>query len=230
MAHLPELNSFRRGFSVFTRAAWPQAFENHGQVCFSHPLDAVLFTSRCTAPCPTASARSRIYGTLSPNQSSACVDGDQISLDHSIGDLFRAYGEAYIDIYRPCPQKIKLIRAIRLCKTPYLGGQTIKCKDCGKELKIYHSCGHSQCPICQSIKRSQWQDKLSEKLFAVPYVHTVFTLPHELNKLGRRNPREVYNLLLRSAWKSVKNLSSASDNIGGLPGMVSAHPLRGSFA
>ena len=150
-------------------------FENYGQVCSSHPLYAVPFTSRCIAPCPTTSDRSRMYGTLSPNQSSPCVTGDQISLDQSIGYVFRIYGEEYIRIYRPSPHRIKLIRAIRLCKTPYLGGQTIKCKDCGKELKIYHSCGHSQCQICQSIKRALWQDRLSKKLFEVPYIHTVFT-------------------------------------------------------
>ena len=178
--------------------------KNHGQVC------------------------SIMYGTLSPNQSSPCLVGDQIPIDQSIGDLFRAHGEAYIDIYRPCLQKIKLIRAIRLCKTPYLGGQTIKCKACGKELKIYNSCGHSQCPICQSIKRSQWQDKLREKLFAVPYVHTIFTLPHELNSLGKQYPKELYNLLMRSAWNVVKHLLSDPDNIGGLPGMVSVLHTFGS--
>ncbi|MDH3796650.1 MAG: transposase, partial [Flavobacteriaceae bacterium] len=169
-----------------------------------------------------------MYGTLSPDQSSPCLPGDQISLDQSIGDLFRAYGEEYIRIYHPSSHKIKLIRAIRVCKTPYLGGQTIKCKDCGKELKVYHSCGHSQCPLCQSIKRAQWQEKLGDKLLAVPYVHTVFTLPHELNKLGRRYPSELYNLLMRCAWRTVKRLSSDPDNIGGLPGMVSVLHTFGS--
>ena len=169
-----------------------------------------------------------MYGTLSPNQSSTCLVGDQISLDQSIGDLFRSYGEEYIRIYRPSLHKIKLIRAIRLCKTPYLGGRTIKCKDCGKELKIYHSCGHSQCPICQSIKRLQWQDNLRNKLFDVPYVHTVFTLPHELNNLGKRYPRELYNLLMRSACKTIKTLSLDADNLGGLPGMVSVLHTFGS--
>ena len=109
-----------------------------------------------------------------------------------------------------------------------MGGQTIKCKDCGKELKIYHSCGHSQCPICQSAKRLKWQDKLRDKLFAVPYVHTVFTLPHELNKLGKRYPGELYNLIMRSSWRTIKRLSSEPNNIGGLPGMVSVLHTFGS--
>ena len=191
------MNSFRRGLGVFTGTAWPQALENHGQVC------------------------SIMHGTLSPNQSSTCVVGDQISLDQSIGDLFREQGEAYINTYRPYLYQIKLIRAIRICKTPYLGGQAIKCKECGKELRIYHSCGHSQCSICQSIKRAQWQDRLRKKLFAVPYIHTVFTIPHEMNKIARENSNEVYYILMRSSWMTVKQLTKDSNNVGALPGMVS---------
>ena len=59
-------------------------------------------------------------------------------------------------------------------------------------------------------------------------MHTVFTLPHELNTLGRRYPSALYNLLMRSAWKTVKRLSSDSDNIGGLPGMISVLHTFGS--
>ena len=109
-----------------------------------------------------------------------------------------------------------------------MGGQTLKCKDCGKELKIYHSCGHSQCPICQSIKRAQWQDNLSRRLFDVPYTHTVFTIPHELNRLAKTNSRAFYNLLMRSAWKAVKKVTSDADNLGSLPGMVSVLHTFGS--
>ena len=87
--------------------------------------------------------------------------------------------------------------------------------------RIYHSCGHSQCSICQSIKRAQWQDRLRKKLFAVPYIHTVFTIPHEMNKIARENSNEVYNILMRSSWMTVKQLTKDSNNVGALPGMVS---------
>ena len=44
-------------------------------------------------------------------------------MDKSIGDLFRKYAEDYIRIYKPPLHHIKLIRAIRVCKTPALGGK-----------------------------------------------------------------------------------------------------------
>ena len=38
----------------------------------------------------------------------------------------------------------------------------------------------------------------------VPYVHTTFTLPHQLNNLARHNKKQIYALLLRSCAKTVK--------------------------
>ena len=142
--------------------------------------------------------------------------------------MFRSYGEQYIKIYKPPLHKIKLIRAIRVCKTPALGGKRIDCEDCGNKHYVYFSCGQTQCPICQSIKRAQWQDKLGAKLLNVPYVHMVFTLPHELNPMMKLNQRMFYNTLYRMAWQTVKQLSEKEENIGGKPGMVAVLHTFGS--
>ena len=114
---------------------------------------------------------------------------DPLPPSDGIGQLFRDYGEEYIRIYNPTLPQIKLIRAIRVCRTPALGGKVIICKDCGHKHYIYKSCGHSQCMLCQSIKREQWIDKLKASLLAVPYVHVVFTLPHQLNGLARNKQK-----------------------------------------
>jgi hypothetical protein len=117
---------------------------------------------------------------------------------------------------------------MRVCKSPALGGRAIVCKLCHHHHYVYHSCGHSHCPICQSIKREQWIDKLKNELLNVPYVHMVFTLPHQLNGIARNNNNEIYSLILRSSWQAVKTLSLDSENIGGLPGMISVLHTFGS--
>ena len=142
--------------------------------------------------------------------------------------MFRDFGEPYIKIYQPNLQTIKLIRSIRLCRTPALGGQKIICKGCGDARFQYHSCGNNQCPQCQGIKRLQWQDRLSTKMLAVPYVHTTFTLPHQLSNLARRNKGQIYGLLLRSCWKTVKALCKDESNVGAKPGMTSVLHTWGS--
>lgn len=90
-----------------------------------------------------------------------------------------------------------------MCKTPALGGRVIECKACGHKHYIYYSCGHSQCMLCQSIKREQWMDKLKSTLLRVPYMHMVFTLPHQLNGLARQNEKIIYGLILKVAWQTV---------------------------
>lgn len=154
--------------------------------------------------------------------------GERAPLDKSIGDLFRDYGEEYIRLFKPSARAIKLIRAIRLCKTPALGGKMIICKDCGAKKKIYKSCGHSQCPLCQYNKRLKWQDKLSMKLFKVPYSHTVFTIPHELDSLCKSNKKEMYNMIMRASWQCIKELCGDEENVGALPGMISVLHTFGS--
>jgi len=94
-------------------------------------------------------------------------DPSRYQLDNSIGDLFRNHGEEYISIYKPPINHIKLIRAIRVCRTPALGGKRVICKNCGHTKHIHLSCGHSQCPLCQNVKREIWQQKLSDKFLAV---------------------------------------------------------------
>lgn len=140
----------------------------------------------------------------------------------------RDYGETYIQQYQPDLHKIKLVRAMRICKTPALGGKVIHCNRCKHEHYVYFSCGHSHCPICQSIKRQQWVDKLRTELYNVPYVHVTFTLPHELNRLARSYPNEIYGLLMRISWKTIKHITSQDQNIGALPGMVSVLHTFGS--
>ena len=84
---------------------------------------------------------------LSPSSvSSNLQDGDYVQPPQSIGQLFRDYGEEYIRVFNPPLCTINLIRSIRICRTPYLGGYLYTCEGCGAERKQYLSCGNSQCP------------------------------------------------------------------------------------
>jgi hypothetical protein len=109
-------------------------------------------------------------------------------------------------VYGASRRTIELIRSIRVCRTPALGGKRITCQSCGHARYQYLSCGNSQCPQCQGIKRLQRQDRLRCRMLQVPYCHITFTLPHCLNGLARRNPWLVYNLMFRSAWQTVRRL------------------------
>lgn len=134
--------------------------------------------------------------------------------------MFRDHGESYIRAYKPSLLEIKLIRSIRVCKTPALGGHVYTCRGCQAKRYAYFSCGNSRCPKCQGIKRLQWQDKLAARLLKCPYQHMVFTMPHRLNRIARDNPSSIYNCMMRSAWSSLKFCCEEDKNLGGTPGAV----------
>lgn len=144
---------------------------------------------------------------LSKHQTSHRSSSDKISAKETIGDLFRDYGEDYIQKFKPYKQQIKLIRAIRICKTPALGGRVVICKSCGHKHYFYNSCGHSQCMLCQTLKREQWMDRLKSSLLQVPYMHVVFTMPHHLNGICRMNQKVMYSIIMKSAWNTINKIS-----------------------
>lgn len=65
-------------------------------------------------------------------------------------------------------------------------------------------------------------------MLAVPYVHTTFTLPHELNGIAKKHPSMIYGLLMRCAWQTIKKLCRNEANVGALPGMISVLHTFGS--
>lgn len=65
-------------------------------------------------------------------------------------------------------------------------------------------------------------------MLQAPYCHITFTLPHQLNGLARRYPAVIYNLLLRSSWKTIARLCGDGDNVGGKPGMTAVLHTWGS--
>lgn len=71
----------------------------------------------------------------------------------------------------------------------------------------------------------EWQSRLSARLLNVPYVHMTFTLPKELRGIARRNEKQVYSILFKSAWQSVDKIGK---EIGAELGIISVLHTWGS--
>ena len=123
---------------------------------------------------------------------------------------------------------IRLIRAVRVCRTPALGGHRFSCPDCAETWYRYFSCGHSYCPLCQGNKRADWYERLRGKPLEVPYCHITFTVPHELNGICRLHPKRMYTILFHSAWRALRDLCGEENRVGGLPGMTAVLHTWGS--
>jgi hypothetical protein len=120
-----------------------------------------------------------------------------------VADIFRAAGEAYRDRYVPTFEQRKVMAAIERCRTVALGGHLDVCSKCGRETPAYNSCRNRHCPKCQSLTQARWIDRRRERIIPTKYFHVVFTLPQELRSLVRRNPDEMYTLVIDAAARTL---------------------------
>jgi hypothetical protein len=63
------------------------------------------------------------------------------------------------------------------------------------------------CPKCQANARDKWLAARSRELLPTPYVHVVFTLPHELAPL-------VYGLLFRTSAETLLEIARDPKHLG----------------
>ena len=116
--------------------------------------------------------------------------------------------------------QLRILNAIKKCRTSELGGHIDACTKCGTKRISYNSCRNRHCPKCQGSKREAWILKREEELLPVPYFHVVFTLPAELNQLAMYQPRAVYDALFEAAWDTIKTFGYDPKHLGAQTGMI----------
>jgi hypothetical protein len=116
---------------------------------------------------------------------------------YEVADIFREYGEQYRRSHPlPLPH-LKVMHAIEVCRTAYLGGHVERCDWCGFERIAYNSCRNRHCLKCQALAKAEWLEKHKAELLPVDYFHLVFTLPHELNGLTLCNKTVIFDALFK---------------------------------
>ena len=140
-----------------------------------------------------------------------------------VADLIHAQGARFVDQHRQhlSYQQLKVLRAIAQCRTAALGGHVDDCPRCSHQAISYNSCRNRHCPKCQAQARQRWLAAREQELLGVPYFHVVFTLPHELIPLCRRNPKILYDLLFRTSAATMLEVAANPDHLGAEIGFLS---------
>ena len=96
-----------------------------------------------------------------------------------VADILAAHGDAYVARHRGHLSRgqLKVISAIRACRTAALGGHVARCEGCDHVVIAYNSCRNRHCPKCQGQTARAWLQQRQADLLPVPYYHVVFTLP-----------------------------------------------------
>lgn len=135
-----------------------------------------------------------------------------------VADLVRTAGAAFIERNRQWIRwtHIKVLLAIARCRTAALGGHLDQCSRCGYRAAISdNSCRNRHCPKCQTGARERWIRARRRELLPSPYVHVVFTLPHQLASLALQNKKLIYGLLLRASAETLLEVARNPKHLGG---------------
>jgi cation transport regulator ChaB len=116
--------------------------------------------------------------------------------------------------------QLRTLHAIRKCRTSALGGHIDGCDSCGNIQLSYNSCRNRHCPTCQGHKREEWIAARQGELLNTTYFHVVFTLPDHLNQVCLEHPKEVYSILFKTAWATLKQFGENPKHLGAKMGMI----------
>jgi hypothetical protein len=139
-----------------------------------------------------------------------------------VADVIRRHGDAFLQRYGGMltAEQRKAMRDLAACRTAALGGHVEHCLDCGHERPAYNSCRNRHCPKCQALARACWLEQQARHLLPVEYHHVVFTLPAELGEAALVNPAVIYDLLMRSAAATLREVAANPKRLGALPGVL----------
>jgi predicted RNA-binding Zn-ribbon protein involved in translation (DUF1610 family) len=140
-----------------------------------------------------------------------------------VADIVRAASKSFIEKNRSrlTWQHLRVLRAIERCRSAALGGHLDQCSRCGHQAISYNSCRNRHCAKCQTNARNQWLAARETELLDVPYVHVVFTLPHQLSYLALANKKVLYDLLFLASAATLLEIAADPKHLGADIGFMS---------
>src|SRR6187200_3100329 len=147
-----------------------------------------------------------------------------------VADVLNAHGDAYVARHRGHLSRgqLKVISAIRACRTAALGGHVARCEACDHVAIAYNSCRNRHCPKCQGQIARAWLAERQADLLPLPYYHVVFTLPAPVAAIAFQNKAVVYDLLFRTAADTLLTIAADPRHLGARIGLTAVLHTWGS--
>lgn len=139
-----------------------------------------------------------------------------------LGDIFRTHGPEYRGRFseRMSLDQLRTMDAIEKCHTPEAGSALWRCPGCGHGHFTYQGCGNRHCPSCGRTSAAEWLQKQCALLLpGVTYHLVTFTVAEALRRPIRSHPRELLELLMRTASATLLDLCKNPKWCGGIPGV-----------
>lgn len=147
-----------------------------------------------------------------------------------VADIFREHGSHWCkaNAGHISLGQLKVMSAIKQCRTAQLGGHVERCADCAHSIIAYNSCRNRHCPKCQGATARKWLEAQQAYLLDVPYYHVVFTLPAAIADIAYQNKAVVYDLLFKTSSQTMLTIAADKKHLGAKIGMTSVLHTWGS--
>jgi hypothetical protein len=147
-----------------------------------------------------------------------------------VADILDAHGDAFIAHHRGHVSlgQLKVMSAIRACRTAALGGHVSRCDECSHTTIAYNSCRNRHCPKCQGAAARHWLAGREAELLPVPYYHVVFTLPAAIGSIAFQNKAVVYDLLFKASAQTLLTIAADPKHLGAGIGLTAVLHTWGS--
>jgi hypothetical protein len=146
--------------------------------------------------------------------------------------ILQEHGREYLDkhAFQLSYEHEKAVADIIACRTAEMGGhcEHRRCDCCGHETIAYNSCGNRACPKCGALAKARWLANRREELLPVQYFHVVFTIPKQVQRVALQNRRVVYDLLFKTAAKTLLTIAADPRHLGARIGFTSILHTWGS--
>jgi len=141
-----------------------------------------------------------------------------------LSSIINSFRGRFLDRYKNyvLPSHKKALQAMVQCRQKHGPHMLAQCTDhnCGKQIYIPHSCGHRNCPHCQSHENQQWiENQLGKRLPAQYYLIT-FTLPSQLRDLAWKHQATIYSLMFACVQNVLKTFTKNDKKLGGAAGFT----------
>ncbi len=121
-----------------------------------------------------------------------------------VADVVLGFAEKHRKRFGTTYSQRRILEDVLFCRTIGMGGHTNRCDHCNEIETSYNSCRNRHCPKCQSLNKAKWLEDRRADLLPVGYLHSVFTIPHELNDLIYGNKKVLLNALFASVRHTFK--------------------------
>ena len=139
-----------------------------------------------------------------------------------LSSIIQTFSAEFIERYQGSilPGQLKALAAMKECRTSQSPVMLAQCGECEKHIFVPHSCGHRNCPHCQSHESQQWLERQLKKEVSADYFLLTFTLSKEFRPLVWQHQRLLYSIMTRCCWETVKTFAQNDRELQGNAGAI----------